>query len=319
MFSSNSKKQSDGLEFSEQNLNGCREENLNLGKRFDRKVEEKVSRRKSPRLMDHCMDDNRSSIKIRVQIPRSKMPYRWREPLQPIQSCLVKKTQAPMSPMSPTNVQASNVSILKRALSQYDEVDQDSWLTSSFIDLIFSKFARTYRDAHFMPVEFAAFRLKAAETLVDLMHITDILGNIIEYQKKTSVIFFANIQNMHWNLIRIEHFPFPEVQLFEPLGKPVKRGGGAGVSSRVLPQYIIHWLDTCWPLDSKESWVEHTYSAVTKQHQITGFDCGVACLLYAEKCGIGQARQDIDEYTTQKDITNFRQILMQCFAGFPFK
>jgi len=250
-----------------------------------------------------------SYIKIRVKLPRSKMPYRWRDPPQPIKTCL-DTSFIDISPRSPTGFQTANINVLKRALSKHDAVDQDSWLTSSFIDLVFSKFARVYRDVHFMPVEFAAFRLKSSKTQADCLHITDILGNRIDYKNPKSIIFFANIQNMHWNLVRVEHNPFPEVQLFEPLGKPVRRGGGAGVSFRSLPYHIIHWLDTCWPLQPSESWSHHTYSAITKQHQITGFDCGVACLLYAEKCGLGLFKEDIDAFTSQKDITEFRSFLM---------
>jgi hypothetical protein len=48
---------------------------------------------------------------------------------------------------------------------------------------------------------------------------------------------------------------------------------------------VIKWLDICCPLLDGKSWLTVGYSAITKQQQFTNFDCGVACLLYAEKCG----------------------------------
>jgi hypothetical protein len=55
------------------------------------------------------------------------------------------------------------MAMLTRALS-CDEMSDTSWLSSSFIDLILSKFAKEYKDCHFMPIEFAAFRLKSMQT-----------------------------------------------------------------------------------------------------------------------------------------------------------
>ena len=112
-----------------------------------------------------------------------------------------------------------------------------------------------------MPTEFAAFRLKTMQR-EDMLSATDILGRVIDYTRQKPVIFLANIANMHWNLIRVQHWPIKELQLFEPMGKPPARqskhngygGNGSGSSSsggismRYIPQHIIHWLDTCWPL-----------------------------------------------------------------------
>lgn len=87
-------------------------------------------------------------------------------------------------------------------------------------------------------------------------------------------------------MIRIITNPQPELQLFEPMGKPSARR--TGLNFRSVPRGVINWLDVCAPLGQKKSWQEVGISAITTQQQFTNFDCGVACLLYAEKCGQGQ-------------------------------
>ena len=54
---------------------------------------------------------------------------------------------------------------------------------------------------------------------------------------------------------------------------------------------MIEWLDMCCPLREGSSWLSVGLSAITTQQQVTNFDCGVACLLYAEKCGQQQVSQ----------------------------
>jgi hypothetical protein len=104
-----------------------------------------------------------------------------------------------------------------------------------------------------MPTEFAAFRLKTMQR-ADMLSATDILGRVIDYRRQRPVIFLAHIANMHWNLIRVQHWPIKELQLFEPMGKPPARhskagnGSAGGISMRYIPQHVVHWLDTCWPL-----------------------------------------------------------------------
>ncbi len=80
-----------------------------------------------------------------------------------------------------------------------------------------------------------------------------------------------------------------------------------GISFRSVPRTIIDWLDICYP--EHKGWLQKTVSAITRQHQFSGFDCGVACLLYAEKCGKGELREEINEWTDQMDITSFRKKL----------
>ncbi len=54
-------------------------------------------------------------------------------------------------------------------------------------------------------------------------HIKDILGGEIDYASRKPIVFMANIENLHWNLIRVVHeshlrYPTSEVQVFEPMG-----------------------------------------------------------------------------------------------------
>lgn len=98
---------------------------------------------------------------------------------------------------------------------------------------------------------------------------------------------------------------------------------------------VYRWLDAVWPLRSggevrggcpssggskrkapsptppHDGWASRAYSAITRQQQTTGFDCGVASLLYAEKCGQGQMREDVDAWTTQADMTEYRRALQR--------
>lgn len=76
-----------------------------------------------------------------------------------------------------------------------------------------------------------------------------------------------------------------------------------------MPRSVVEWLETCYP--QHKNWISKAVSAITKPQQVSGFDCGVACLLYADKCGQGQTRQQINEYTDQHAITSFRQTLQQ--------
>ncbi len=44
---------------------------------------------------------------------------------------------------------------------------------------------------------------------------------------------------------------------------------------------------------------------------MTGYDCGVACLLYGEKAGQGASAEDIDRGTTQRHITAYRGLVQR--------
>jgi len=95
----------------------------------------------------------------------------------------------------------------------------------------------------------------------------------------------------------------------------VKRNGVRGVSARALPRGIIAWLNLVYPVPNKGGWKANAKSAITEQQQFTGFDCGVACLLYAEKAAQRQAWQDIRAFTDQAEITAFRETLYEFFRA----
>jgi hypothetical protein len=133
------------------------------------------------------------------------------------------------------------------------------------------------------------FVVLALSLLSKPQSVNDICGRPIDIPSdKRSIIFFHNVQNIHWNLIHIKFHPIPELQLFEPIGKPSMSRRGRSLGFRSIPRTLISWLDFSFPLDGKKSWIEISRSAITNQQQLTPYDCGIACLLYAEKCGQGQ-------------------------------
>jgi hypothetical protein len=208
--------------------------------------------------------------------------------------------------------------MLRRALSTH-EIDDESWLSSSIIDMVMSTYARKYSSSVFMSVDFVAISL-SSNTKSDSDKLMDIKGNCLRKDKlqEKPILLICNAQNIHWNLIRIIFKPHPEIELFEPIGKPANRR--QGLSFREVPRQVIEWLDAFCTLPGGESWISAGRSAITRQQQFTPYDCGVACLLYAEKCAQGQTRQEIDEFTTQEEITEFRkqlQAFIQCVAITP--
>lgn len=192
-------------------------------------------------------------------------------------------------------------SILLRAQDP-DPINDSNWLTSPFIDFILFKYAMMYPCVYFLSTDFVPLYLEK-DSCIPLL---DLLGRSVAFDDPTRpIVFVANVKGIHWNLFRVTHEPEPELQLFEPMGLPEFRNGC--VSARCIPKYILKWLDNRFP--HAISWKNLTVSAITKRQQSSGFDCGVACLLYAEKCGQGQSRQDINEWTDQLDITTFRKHL----------
>ena len=168
-----------------------------------------------------------------------------------------------------------------------------------------------------MSIDFVVLSLSGTSSDKDgLQKSTDITGRRVDYSDPTkSVVFVCNSNNIHWNLIRVVRSPEPELQLFEPMGKPrsrhAKNGDGrdGGLGFRDVPRCVIRWLDICCPLSTGRSWITCGISAIKTQQQFTPFDCGVACLLYAEKCGMRQSHETINNNTSQNDITEYRKVL----------
>lgn len=212
-------------------------------------------------------------------------------------SCLSRLEERADQLQSPTCL--SRTYILQRALS-IQELEPSSWLTSSLMNLALSRFAREYNQVKYMPIDFSLFISSEPNTKRGHAEdsVVDILGRVVSPTDKSfPIVIIFNMNNIHWNLLRIVFHPLPELQLFEPMGKPMSRH--RGLSYRNIPRSIISWLDRVYPLGNGVSWITIGESAITRQQQINSYDCGVACLLYAEKCGLGQVcsltiRDDID-------------------------
>mmetsp|Transcript_17960 Transcript_17960/g.30050 ORF Transcript_17960/g.30050 Transcript_17960/m.30050 type:complete len:312 (-) Transcript_17960:203-1138(-) len=237
---------------------------------------------------------------------------------QEFTSCLSGSDYDVISPTSPTcdNSKSSNTgsnhissltTVLKRAIS-VEELGERSWLSSSVIDLVFSKFAKSYRNVEYLSIDFIMLALNQRNNN-NFEGVTDILGQTLHYDHSRPIVMLYNNNCIHWTLIRIQYLPEPTIQLFEPMGKPQHRNGQ--LSYRDVPRDVVRWLDTCCPLSDGKSWLAVTSSAITKQQQFTSFDCGVACLLYAEKCGLGHDKEDINELTSQEHITEYRKVLQE--------
>lgn len=193
-------------------------------------------------------------------------------------TCLLK-TSADIELESP-----SRGLLLRRALS-IQELESSSWLSSSFINLVLARLSKEYKSVQFLPVEFALLGSEFS-TKLSCEEVIDISGRRLTYDDPTvPFVIVLNSANIHWNLLRVIRSPKPELQLYEPMGKPLSRH--KGLSFRNVPRSIISWLDACCPLGGVRSWISSGVSAITKPHQINSYDCGVACLLYAERCGQG--------------------------------
>jgi hypothetical protein len=117
--------------------------------------------------------------------------------------------------------------LLRRALS-IRELEDDSWLSSSLIDLVISKFSKTYKQTHFMSIDFVVLHL-SSKNRQDLEQATDISGRQLNYSDpEMPIVFVCNSKDIHWNLIRVIRHPYPVLELFEPMGKPENRHGGLG-------------------------------------------------------------------------------------------
>ena len=228
------------------------------------------------------------------------------------------------------------------ALLEFDAKDDQSWLSGAFIDYIFGIFAKIYRKVKFLPTLFAAHELRRVDAgNLSSLCVSDVLGMPVDLSSVSQLVLCNNLNDNHWTMIRISVKPRRrELSLFEPMGLPQTRksksnaaaarraraaggrsrsgggrlgvgvGSGSAVSTRNFPRRLLQWLESVWPTPRGAlTWGELAHSAIKKRQQLTGFDCGVACLLYAEKCGMGMDRQHIARSTSQRHITAYRQVL----------
>ena len=212
-------------------------------------------------------------------------------------------------------------------------------MSGAFIDYILGIFAKRYKTVTYLPTVFAAHELKRADaSTLGNLKITDVLGVAVNPKKVKRLVFCFNVNDNHWTMLHVIVRPgSKELHVFDPMGLPQSRktktsnnhggggnggggGGGSshtmsannGVSSRNFPRRLLQWLESVWPTSKNEpSWGELAVSAIKRRQQLTGFDCGVACLLYAEKCGMGMDRLYIARSTSQRHITGYRHLLQK--------
>ncbi|KAG6611775.1 ubiquitin-1-specific protease [Phytophthora cinnamomi] len=209
--------------------------------------------------------------------------------------------------------------LLQAAFGPEDRVDESNWITGALIDLMLWKFATLYPAVHFLPTSFYHFHLEAAMKAADRSpwrrrcrahrskrdyQVKDVLGRPVDYDGDAPLVLIVNVDCIHWNLFRVQLGPTPELQLFEPMGRLASR---SGISYRSVPRAVTEWLDVCYP--QHKCWMQRAVSAITSKQQVSGFDCGVACLLYADKCGRGHTGEEINAQIDQNAITSYRKQL----------
>jgi Ulp1 protease family, C-terminal catalytic domain len=203
------------------------------------------------------------------------------------------------------------------------ELEDESWLSSSLIDLTLLKLASEY-DQCFVSVAFIQLALSssnqgrnAKKSPLEYSEARDIKGDSISLgdgARPISIVF--NCNHVHWNMLHVRFNP-PAVELFEPMGETGSRqassrgGKAAAMSFRKIPKEVIDWLDVCCPLPGKKaSWISVASSRITTPVQLTGYDCGVAALLYAEAVAAGLNQKAI-ENINQNTITEYRHTLQE--------
>jgi hypothetical protein len=194
--------------------------------------------------------------------------------------------------------------MLARAISN-PTLDEEQWLTASIMNLILTRIAEKHKQVAFFSEQFTLLKINAD----DFEILEDIIGRNIGKLLSTvhQFVWLINNGNVHWCLARAIIKPGErQLQLFDPLGNLSRR---KIPSNRQIPRNIINWLNITFPFTNGDTWQMHAIHAVTASHQQNSFDCGVACLLYAEKCGELQSKEQINDETTQEEITRYRRVI----------
>eukprot|EP01138_Halocafeteria_seosinensis_P012100 gb/GECG01012368.1/.p1 GENE.gb/GECG01012368.1/~~gb/GECG01012368.1/.p1 ORF type:complete len:752 (+),score=88.61 gb/GECG01012368.1/:1-2256(+) len=113
------------------------------------------------------------------------------------------------------------------------------------------------------------------------------------------ILVMLPLEGTEWFLTRIQWNPIPEIQIFDPAGTSFHQ-----CREKLKP--LISWLDCVHPLPN--GWLNATVEAASFSMRE---DTGVASLLFAEKCCQGQYRQDIDAWTEDKDVRDYRLIIQE--------
>lgn len=184
-----------------------------------------------------------SGIRIRLSLARSLMPPRLRPAAPPpFLSCVTAAATGPRTPRaagaahghppqgplgSPTADPARHLTEMEALLEEsimgldimHDPVGCDSWLTGAAVDYVMLQFAKAYPSLHFLSSSFLAHDLPASLRHPDGVEVRDLLGRRVEAHSCARPLICAwNIGNLHWNLLRVQFEPRPQIQLFEPMG-----------------------------------------------------------------------------------------------------
>lgn len=172
--------------------------------------------------------------------------------------------------------------MLQRALSN-PSLEAEQWLSASVMNLILTRIAEKHPHIAYFSEQFSFLKLSTED--FDILE--DIMGRKVQkLENVTQFVWLINNGNVHWSLARALLHPKRQLQLFDPLGNISRR---KTPSNRQIPRNIINWLNATFPCkDEDDTWQLHAIHAVTSSHQKNSYDCGVACLLYAEKCGESQ-------------------------------
>lgn len=88
--------------------------------------------------------------------------------------------------------------LLKRCLS-IRELEDESWLSSSLIDLVISTFSRRYENIFFLPIEFIVLALTA--TKEEMINVTDINGHNIDFNSKRPIVFICKSSSLFYRYL----------------------------------------------------------------------------------------------------------------------
>ena len=99
---------------------------------------------------------------------------------------------------SPDSTDGNNLRIdsnlmLKRCLS-IREVEDESWLSSSLIDLVISTFAKRYEDVFFLPIDFVIMALTSSDK--ELKNVTDIAGQKVDFTTRKPIVFVSPLPSI---------------------------------------------------------------------------------------------------------------------------
>lgn len=160
--------------------------------------------------------------------------------------------------LSDPSLRSATSFVLLRTLCT-NKLDDNSWLSSQFIDLVVSQFAKYYNSTYFMSIDFAVLGLSSITKSTSEMLI-DLSGKKINYKDpRKAIVFLCNSKNIHWNLIRVIRYPTPVLELFEPMGKPSNRHGGLNYR-QVSPQgKEIHFFNNIHRCECQVAFVSKTF------------------------------------------------------------